>query len=153
MPFIFLLQNPFVKKATFQIPVLWTAKYSQQSAQVLPQRTYTARSFLASDSPPKRCLDSHSCLENSISAVKPSLQDFVSCFCCVLTLGSSSSLAKLFSLTLWGTSPLYSGEWILLQNLLVCVWIHLICVNCSIPQHPGLGVCLNALGVRVPTLF
>lgn len=100
----FLLQNQFMKKVTFQIPVLSSAKSSQQSARVLPQRTYIARSILVSDSPSKRCLDSHLCLEKSISAAKPSLQDFLltalSSFCCMLTLGISCSLAELFPLTL-----------------------------------------------------
>lgn len=104
MPFIFLLQNPFMKRVTFQIPVQSSAQYSQQSARVLPLRTYTARSFLVSDSPSKRCLASHLRLEKSISAAKPSLQDFLNSFCYVLTLGSSSSLAEIFPLTLWGTT-------------------------------------------------
>lgn len=63
----FLLQNPFMNMVTFRIPVLSSVKYSQQSARVLPQRTYIARSFLASDSHSKRCLDSHLRLEKSIS--------------------------------------------------------------------------------------
>lgn len=66
----FFLQNSFMKKVTFHIPLLSSAKYSQQSAWVLSQRTYIASSFLVSDSPSKRCLDSHLCLEKSISAAK-----------------------------------------------------------------------------------
>lgn len=112
---LFLLQNAFTKQVTFQGPVLPSAEYFQQRAQVPSQRDLGSKVLFGIRFSSKEVSGFPFTFRKvNLSTAKPSLQDFLlsalSSFCSTLALETSLWLAEFFSLLCRELHPCTQGN-------------------------------------------